>query len=78
MLQNESMQPHKPALNPRKIEVDLSEILIQSQAVDRSDSREQGPFQNPFPLPWKDPSLSAHFARFSSADWTNIIFAVGG
>jgi len=77
MLQNEWMQPHKPAPIPRKIEVDLSEILIQSRAVERPDSRDQIPFQNPFPLPWKDPALSAHFARVSSADWTNIIFAVG-
>ena len=77
MLQNESMQPHKPAPNPRKIEVDLSEILIQPQAVERPDSGDQAPFQNPFPLPWKDPVLNAHFARVSSADWTNIIFAVG-
>jgi len=77
MLQNEWMQPHKPATIPRKIEVDLSEILIQSQAVERPDSRDQAPFQNPFPLPWKDPAISAHFARVSSADWINIIFAVG-
>lgn len=73
VLQKARMQPHTPT-PPRKIEVDLSDILINSEA-----NRAQKAAGSPIPVPafWRDPSLPATSSRVSSAEWTNVVFAVG-
>jgi len=74
VLQKAYMQSHTPTPPPRKIEVDLSDILINDEA-----NRAQKAAGHPTPLPafWRDPALPAHPSHVSSAEWTNIIFAIG-
>lgn len=72
------MQPHKSAPMPRKVEVDLSEILIQPDALGRADRPGENEFREIFLAHWKDSSPREHSSRLNSAEWTNLIFAIGG
>jgi hypothetical protein len=76
VLQIAWMSPHKPDPNARKVEVDLSEILIRPEALERLGPGSSAKSSNALPVQWKD-SLTNENPRIGSVGWTNIVFAIG-
>ena len=71
------MSPHKPDPLPRKVDVDISAILIRSEDLDRLGAKYQHELANIFPGAGKFSPESSRLASVSSSEWASITFAVG-
>lgn len=71
------MSPHKPDPIPRKVDVDISSILIRSEELDRLGAKYQHELANALPGGGRDPANNARFSPISSSEWASITFAVG-
>src|SRR6266404_4249518 len=76
MLQIGWMQPHEPNPTPRKIEVDLSAILIRPRKPESTEVGQRSESETIFHKPI-DPSIDANDMRIGPFTWTNINFVVG-
>ena len=77
MLQNAWMSPHKPDPLPRKVDVDLSAILIRPDELNRPGIGYDLQARDVFPGAWKNQSKRGPFPRISPSEWASIVFAVG-
>lgn len=67
------MEPHKPNPTSRKIEVDISGILLGPENVRTSEISGQGLFQEDFSNQ-ADPSIEPHVIRLGRSGWMNFNF----
>ena len=77
MLQIHWMSPHKPDPPSRKVEVDLSGILIRPEGLERSALENNTGSANIVPATWKHWAIGERQPRISSSGWVNILFAIG-
>ena len=77
MLQIHWMSPHKPDPPSRKVEVDLSGILIRPEGLERSALENNTESANTVPVAWKHWAIGERQPRISSSGWVNILFAIG-
>lgn len=77
MLQIHWMLPHKPDPPSRKVEVDLSGILIRPEGLERSALENNTESANTVPAAWKHRAIGERQPRISSSGWVNILFAIG-
>jgi hypothetical protein len=70
------MSPHKPNPAPRKIEVDLSAILVRPRKPESTEVGHWPEFGTVFHQPI-GPSIDASDVRIGPFTWTNITFVVG-
>jgi hypothetical protein len=71
------MSPHKPDPTSRKVEVDLSEILIRPEGLERSALENNPESANTVPTAWTHWAIGQRQPRISSSGWVNILFAIG-
>ena len=75
MLQLTWMSPHKPDPKLRKIDVDLSAILIRSDESDRPAPSDNAPSTNAYSFPQPDGRPLDYFrVRIGWSGWVNLIF----
>jgi hypothetical protein len=77
MLQKWRMSPHKPDPNLRKVDVDLSAILIRSEELDRLGAKYEHEFVNIFPGAGKASPESGRLPSVTASEWASFTFAVG-
>jgi hypothetical protein len=71
------MSPHRPDPPSRKVEVDLSEILIRPEGLERSALENNPESANTFSTAWTQWAIGHRQPRISSSGWVNILFAIG-
>jgi hypothetical protein len=71
------MSPHKPDPPSRKVEVDLSGILIRPEGLERGALENNTESANSVPVAWKHWAIGERQPRISSSGWVNILFAIG-
>src|SRR5947207_10919798 len=71
------MSPHKPDPPFRKLEVDLSEILIRPEELERSALENNPKPANTIPTAWRHWAIGERQPHISSSGWVNILFAIG-
>src|SRR5882762_4931871 len=71
------MSPHKPDPPFREVEVDLSQILIRPEGLERSALENNPESANTVPTAWTHWAIGERQPRISSSGWVNILFAIG-
>jgi hypothetical protein len=77
VLQIHWMLPHKPDPPSRKVEVDVSGILIRPKGLDRSALENNTESANTVPAAWTQWAIGERQPRISSSGWVNVLFAIG-
>lgn len=71
------MSPHKPDPLPRKVDVDISAILIRSDELDRLGAKYEHELADIFPGPGKASREGGRLPSITTSEWASITFAIG-